>query len=379
MFIYTTCKDAHFNLKNRYICANTLPMRMKTLLSPLYILLSAILLAVSCQQTDKYVQFTGYAQGGTWSVKANLNGVSVSEEEIKDSLDSILTQIDNSLSGYNKGSLLSTFNAGGDIVPDGLFLDIYGRAVAVYDATEGCVDAASAPLFDVWGFGFKSGEMPSDERVAQILAGCGMRRLQRDMTSVLSDNGKLSPKSLLVNSADEVMPQLNYNAIAQGYSCDVVAAYLYSIGVKDMMVDIGEIYCDGVNPSGNRWTIGIDSPVDGNDTPGQNLQAIFRVPEGPHGVVTSGNYRKFYVKDGKKYAHTVDPRTGYPVSHTLLSATILAPDATLADAYATHCMVIGLEQSQNFLTSQPDVEGCLIYDEGGEFKVWTSEGFVIEQ
>jgi thiamine biosynthesis lipoprotein len=119
--------------------------------------------------------------------------------------------------------------------------------------------------------------------------------------------------------------------------------------------------------------------VDGNDTPGQNLQAIFRVPEGPHGVVTSGNYRKFYVKDGKKYAHTVDPRTGYPVSHTLLSATILAPDATLADAYATHCMVIGLEQSQNFLTSQPDVEGCLFYDEGGEFKGWIFEGFVIEQ
>ena len=379
MFIYTSCKDAYFNLKNRYICANTLPMRMKTLLSPLYILLSAILLAVSCQQTDKYVQFTGYAQGGTWSVKANLSGVSVSEKEIKDSLDSIISQIDNSLSGYNKGSLLSAFNAGNDIVPDSLFLDIYGRAVAIYEATEGCVDAASAPLFDVWGFGFKSGEMPSDERVAQILGGCGMRRLHRDMTAALSDSGKLTPKDLLLNSADEVMPQLNYNAIAQGYSCDVVAAYLYSVGVKDMMVDIGEIYCDGVNPSGNRWTIGIDSPVDGNDTPGQNLQAIFRVPEGPHGVVTSGNYRKFYVRDGKKYAHTVDPRTGYPVSHTLLSATILAPDATLADAYATYCMVIGLEQSQNFLASQPDVEGCLIYDEGGEFKVWTSEGFVIEQ
>ena len=146
-----------------------------------------------------------------------------------------------------------------------------------------------------------------------------------------------------------------------------------------MMVDIGEIYCDGVNPSGSRWTIGIDSPVDGNNIPGESLQAIFRVPEGPHGVVTSGNYRKFYVKDGKKYAHTVDPRTGYPVTHTLLSATILAPDATLADAYATHCMVVGLEQAQNFLNSHPDIEGCLIYDDGGQFKIWTSAGFVIER
>ena len=352
---------------------------MKTLLFKLYILLFAIMMAVSCQPTDKYVQFSGYAQGGTWSVKVNLKGVTVKEKEIKDSLDSILSQIDNSLSGYNKGSLLSAFNAGNVITPDRLFLDIYRRAVEIYDATGGCVDAASAPLFDVWGFGFKSGEMPSDKKVAQVLAGCGMDRLGRDIDSALDYNGRLTPESLLNESAGEVLPQLNYNAIAQGYSCDVVAAYLYSIGVKDMMVDIGEIYCDGVNPSGKQWTIGIDSPMDGNNTPGASLQAVFRVPAGPHGVVTSGNYRKYYVKDGKKYAHTVDPRTGYPVSHTLLSATILASDATLADAYATHCMVIGLEQSQDFLSSHPDVEGCLIYDEGGKFKIWTSEGFVIEK
>jgi thiamine biosynthesis lipoprotein len=125
------------------------------------------------------------------------------------------------------------------------------------------------------------------------------------------------------------------------------------------------------------WTIGIDSPVDGNNKPGEDLQAIFKVPSGPHGVVTSGNYRKFYVRDGRKYAHTVDPRTGYPVSHSLLSATILAPDATLADAYATYCMVIGLEHSKEFLSSCPDLEGCLIYDEDGQFKIWTSSGFSI--
>ena len=352
---------------------------MKTLLFKLYILLFAIFTVLSCQQTNKYVQFSGYAQGGVWSVKANLDGVDVSEKEIQDSLDSILLQIDKSLSGYNKGSLLSSFNAGNVITPDTLFLDIYRRAVEVYAATEGCVDVASAPLFDIWGFGFKSGEMPSDDQVAKVLAGCGLNRLKPDMTVALSESGQISPNNLLLDSEAQPLPQLNYNAIAQGYSCDVVAAYLYSIGVKDMMVDIGEIYCDGVNPSGSRWTIGIDSPVDGNNTPGESLQAIFRVPEGPHGVVTSGNYRKFYVKDGKKYAHTVDPRTGYPVTHTLLSATILAPDATLADAYATHCMVVGLEQAQNFLNSHPDIEGCLIYDDGGQFKIWTSAGFVIER
>ena len=356
---------------------------MKSLLFKLYVLLSIVILLQSCQQRDRYVVFSGYAQGGTWAVKANMKGVKVRDAKVKAHLDSILVRIDRSLSGYNKNSILSAFNAGRTVIPDSLFLDIYERAVAVYDVTGGCVDVAAAPLYDIWGFGFKSGEMPSDALVAETLASCGMGRLRRDMGEALASDGSLVPASLLIQSGASdcsqnlALPQLNYNAIAQGYSCDVVADYLYSIGVKDMMVDIGEIYCDGLNPSGNRWTIGIDSPVDGNNKPGENLQAIFRVPEGPHGVVTSGNYRKFYVKEGKKYAHTVDPRTGYPVSHSLLSATILAPDATVADAYATYCMVLGLEDSQEFILSQPEVEGCLIYDNGGNFQIWTSPGFII--
>jgi thiamine biosynthesis lipoprotein len=158
-----------------------------------------------------------------------------------------------------------------------------------------------------------------------------------------------------------------------------VARYLYSIGVKDMMVDIGEIFCDGVNPNGMPWGIGIDKPVDGNNDLGAQLQAIFKVPAGPHGVVTSGNYRKFYVKDGRKYAHTIDPRSGYPVSHNLLSATIVAPDALIADAYATYCMVVGLEEAVSFIESTPDIEGCLVYDEDGEFRTWTSSGMTLSE
>ena len=146
-----------------------------------------------------------------------------------------------------------------------------------------------------------------------------------------------------------------------------------------MMVDIGEIYCDGMNPSGNQWTIGIDRPVDGNDEPGADIQGIFRVPSGPHGVVTSGNYRKFYVRDGRKYAHTINPKTGQPVSHSLLSATIVASDAMTADAYATYCMVIGLESAREFIEGRPDLEGCLIYDDNGTFATWSSSGFFLEQ
>ena len=344
------------------------------------IIISVIIFClISCTPRDRYVTLSGYAQGGTYSVKFNLSGVSEKPEVIRDSVDALLRQIDFSLSGYNKNSILSIFNSGKDVRPDSLFLDIYEHAYDIYENTDGYVDAASAPLFDIWGFGFKSGELPSDDAVARIVASSGMKRLVPSLTPVLHSDGTLSPEDVLVDAlADCTLPKLNYNAIAQGYSCDVVARYLYSIGVKDMMVDIGEIFCDGLNPSGKPWTLGIDRPVDGNNDLGADIHGIFRAPCGPHGIVTSGNYRKFYIKDGRKYAHTIDPLTGYPVNHTLLSATVVAPDAMSADAFATYCMVIGLEGAQNFIESHPELEGCLIYDDNGAFATWCSSGFVLE-
>ena len=322
-------------------------------------MLSAFLTA-SCAPHDRYITITGYAQGGTYAVKLNLNGedgmVKAGPEEIRDSIDSILRNIDSSISGYNRNSLLSRFNAGESIAPDSIFTDIFEHAARIFEETGGVVDAASGPLFDLWGFGFRSGDFPSAEDVASTMASCGMKMM-----------------------LDQKKGQLNYNAIAQGYSCDLIAEYLYSIGVRDMMVDIGEIFCDGCNPSGMPWSIGIDKPVDGNNELGAQIQGIFRAPEGPHGIVTSGNYRKFYVKDGRKYAHSIDPRTGYPVTHNLLSATIVADDALTADAYATYCMVAGLEESKKLFENRKDLEGCLIYDDDGTFKTWCSEGFVLEE
>ena len=342
-------------------------------------IIAVLFLLVSCTQGDKYITFSGFAQGGTYTVKLNLNGVSEKPEVIRDSVDALLSQIDFSLSGYNKNSILSRFNAGETVIPDSLFLDIYSHAYNIYGKTNGLVDAAAGPLFDIWGFGFKNGEIPDDTKVARTLESCGMKRLYPDMHVLLAESGELTPSSLLVDGVkDNVLPVLNYNAIAQGYSCDVIARYLYSLGVKDMMVDIGEIFCDGVNPSGKPWTLGIDRPVDGNNELGANIQGIFKVPYGPHGVVTSGNYRKFYVKDGRKYAHTINPQTGYPAEHHLLSATIVAPDAMMADAFATYCMVIGLEAAQEFIESATDLEGCLIYDDNGVFSSWTSSGFLLE-
>lgn len=313
-------------------------------------------------------------------MKFNLNGcdgmIKENVQTIQDSIDAILVRIDNSLSGYNRKSLVSLFNEGQEIKPDSLFIDIYSRSYDIFEMTGGAVDVAAAPLFELWGFGFKNGQMPDERCVLEVRNECGMGRMMKDMSAATGSDGLLRSKDMLLCAVGRT-PSLNYNAVAQGYSCDVIARYLYSLGVKDMMVNIGEIYCDGLNPSGLPWTVGIDRPVDGNKELGADIQGIFQVPSGPHGVVTSGNYRKFYIRDGKKYAHTIDPRTGYPVSHNLLSATIIAPDATMADAYATYCMVIGLEASKAFIESSPDLEACLIYDQDGEFSTWVSSGMTL--
>lgn len=294
---------------------------------------------------DNYVTFSGYAQGGTYNVKVNMKGVYATEEEIAESIDSLLQGIDFSISGYNHNSLLSRRNAGEEIVPDRYFSEISKLSEKYKEMTGGAFDVASGPLFDIWGFGFTADSLPSPDRIARAMEEC--------------KQGKT----------------LNFNAIAQGYSCDVIAGYLYSVGVKDMLVDIGEIYCDGLNPSGTGWTIGVDNPVDGNNSPGADLRGIWKSDGKACGIVTSGNYRKFYIKDGKKYAHTIDPRTGYPVEHDLLSATIVAPTAAEADALATACMVWGPQKAKEFIESRQDIEGYLITSDG----VWTSSGFRLQK
>ena len=348
------------------------------------VVLSLGLLA-SCTGARRYVAVTGYAQGGTYSVKFNSAGIRASRDRVSAAIDSILTLVDTTLSGYNKSSLLSRFNAGETIVPNQLFCDIYAFCRDVWTETGGCVDVAAGPLFDIWGFGFSTDSLPSDDRVREVLASCGMSRLFGDIAPGVPVNSRslllpvASPSGFSVSlSGSSASPALlNFNAVAQGYTCDLVAEYLRSIGVTDMLVDIGEIYCAGRNPAGRDWSIGVDRPVDGNDTPGADLDGIWVSSGRSCGIVTSGNYRKYYVRDGRKYAHTIDPRTGYPVEHTLLSATIVAPSAAEADALATYCMVLGYEEARAFIESRPDIEGYLIRDLDGSMSEWASPGFTL--
>ena len=300
----------------------------------------SILLLCSCQR-DRYVVINGYAQGGTYPVKANLKGTRASRKGMAAEIERLLVGIDTTLSGYNKSSQLSRFNRGEDFEPDPMFRELLDISEKYRETTDGAFDVWAAPLFDIWGFGFRTDSLPDNERIKEAMA------LTREHK------------------------RLNFNAIAQGYSCDVIARYLHSIGVKDMLVDIGEIYCEGVNPKGRGWSIGIDTPFDGNNTPGASLSGIWESDGGAHGVVTSGNYRKFYIKDGKKYAHTIDPRTGRPVDHDLLSATVVAPTATEADALATYFMVAGFDEARKYIEAHPGIEACLICSDS----TWCSRNF----
>ena len=335
----------------------------------------SLLLALACVLfscsggRDRYVQSSGSAQGGTYSVNINMKGVAVPVETVRDSVDAILTGIDTTLSGYNKGSLLARFNAGEKIRPNGMFLEMYRIGYALWERSGGALDFAAGPLFDAWGFGFRNSEFPTDDEIARLRSTCGMALLPADLPV---EDGILDP-------AQMGNPRLNYNAVAQGYSCDRVAAYLYGIGVKDMLVDIGEIWCDGFNPAGQPWAVGIDRPNDraADEQQLEAMESVWSSVGKPCGMVTSGNYRKYYVKDGRKYAHTINPATGYPVDHNLLSATVVSSrSAAEADAVATWCMVIGLEDARKLILEDSELECCLTYQApDGSMQQWFSPGF----
>ena len=327
-----------------------------------------LVLAAACSGPQpRYIRIDGYAQGGRYAVKLNLQGVSERPEAIRDSIDALLLQIDTTLSGYNRKSLLSRFNRGEKVPATPMFCRMYAMARDFWKRSEGAVDCAAGPLYDAWGFGFREGRFPAGKQVDSLLGCCGMRFLP----------DTLPVSGGYVNPADLAYPQLNYNAIAQGYSCDVIAAYLRRIGVRDMLVDIGEIWCEGIGPTGKPWSVGIDRPEDDPTGEGsRTLEGIWESDGKSAGIVTSGNYRKFYLREGRKYAHTIDPRTGFPVQHNLLSATVISPEsAASADALATWCMVIGLDNARELILSRPELAAFLVYaDTSGAMCSWASPG-----
>jgi thiamine biosynthesis lipoprotein len=334
--------------------------------------LLTILLALSvCAcSTDRYVTIEGFAQGGTYSVKCSLPS-KVLRQDVQDALDSVLLAIDNSISGYNKGSILSRVNAGERVALDSIFIDIFNISRDIWLKSEGAFDPSAGPLFDLWGFGFADSTATVEQKAAMAVE-------MKNYIGMDLFGFEETPEGTFLSKTDERC-RLNFNAIAQGYSCDLMARILEGYGSGNYIIELGgEIVCKGEREQGGPWRIWIDKPEDGNNVSGALKQDVVSVSD--CGLVTSGNYRKFYVEDGQKYSHTVDPTTGAPVKHSLLSATVLACDGATADAYATWFMVIGTEASKQVISqlAGEHVEAYLVYGEQDDMKVWHTPGLRLD-
>lgn len=322
------------------------------------IILSAIILlfVVNCKPkpVKSYVYLEGFTQGTTFHITyEDYASVNYMED-----INRIFNEIDSSMSIYRKNSIISGINRNDpNSFPDKYFLDVIEKAIEISGKTSGAFDITVGPLVNAWGFGFAERAKITPRLIDSLKGFVGI-----EMISLAE--GQLLKKDPRV--------KIDVNAIAKGYTVDVVAEFLEEQGVKNYMVEIGgELRVKGVNPKGQAWRIGVDKPIDDPLVSERELQTVLVVTD--IAMATSGNYRRFYMEEGMKYSHTIDPKTGYPVNHNLLSATVFAEKCMVADAYATAFMVMGLEKTREFLENHPGLDVYLIYDKGGETGTFFTE------
>ena len=282
------------------------------------------------------------------------------DENLKEEIEAALKRFDGPLSPFNDTATITRVNHNEDFVPDTFFINVFRRSMEISKETDGAFDITVAPLANAWGFGFKKGTFPDSAMIDSLQEITGYTKVN------LSAEGKVMKQDPRI--------MLSCSAIAKGYAVDVIAQLLEQKGIRNFMVDIGgEIVVRGENPKKDLWRIGINKPVDDSLSMNQEIQTVLNITN--IGMATSGNYRNYYYKDGKKYAHTIDPRTGYPVQHNILSATVIARDCMSADAYATAFMVMGLEEAEQFANAHPDIDACFIYsDENGKLQTFLTNG-----
>ena len=288
------------------------------------------------------------------------------------SIDSVLAEVDHSLSPFNKKSIITAINENRSMQTDARFRHVFTLAQQVYEATGGAFDISVAPLVNAWGFGFKEGKNPSDAEIDSLRQFVGLDKVRLEA----SPSGGGMEGAFIVKADPRLM--LDCSAIAKGYGVDAVADYLTSKGIRDFMVEIGgEIRVNGLNPQGEPWHIGIIRPVDDPLANNNDIQQVVEVSN--TAIATSGNYRNFYEQDGQKVAHTIDPRTGHPVQLDILSATVLAPDCATADAFATAFMVVGLAEAKQILEKHPELQAYFIcVDEEGMPFTWHTETIALQ-
>ncbi len=281
-------------------------------------------------------------------------------DDLQENILKALQEVDSSLSMFNKESTISKINRNDNARLDKSFLYLFPKAINISEVTEGAFDITVAPLVNAWGFGFKEQKWPDEQTIDSLMEFVGYKK-------VALNNRQLTKQ--------DTRTMLDMSAIAKGYGADVVAQILDNEKVENYMIEIGgEVVVKGKNDKGNLWKIGVVNP---NDTTNNSNQHMCVLQLDNCATATSGNYRNFYYKDGKKYAHTIDPRTGRPVQHDIISATIIAPQCYEADAYATAFMVMGLDRAKKVLAKQKHLEAYLVYltDDGQETATWMTDGF----
>ena len=334
------------------------------------LLLFLPLLILSCNFTEKekdglpYYEINGSAQGTTFSIVYQ----DTLSRDFSFNIDSLLKEIDNQLSTYDSSSFVSQFNKSNKntylIESNDLFVECFNRSKYFHKVTNGCFNAAIFPLMEYWGF-YNRKELDVD---SSFIIDSIIPLIQMDSITIVSDSK--NNKSITKNNINS---KLDFNAIAQGYSVDLVADFLISKGVMNFMVEIGgEVTAKGINYKGNTWRIGIERPVEGSFIGEHGFQKVISLDS--KSLATSGNYRKFKNINGKKVSHTINPLTGFSVDNNLLSVSVITDYAADADALATSFMVMGLDSSIKFINEYNDttIKVYFIYDSLGDFKEWSS-------
>ncbi|WP_417603033.1 FAD:protein FMN transferase [Owenweeksia hongkongensis] len=299
----------------------------------------------------------GYAQGSTYQIKY----ITESQQDWTAQFDSIFEYIDQSMSTYRDESLISLINGGDTLVEvDHLFMEVLKRSSEISKESDGLFDVTVAPLVELWGFG-------------------KTKNIDIDSSKVDSAKSLIGYKQISVQNNSVKVPagfKIDFNSIAQGYTVDVLARFLEDNGVNQYMVEVGgEVRAKGKNSKDHYWKIGVDKPADEID-PEDRFQMIVELRD--KSLATSGNYRKYWVdsETGIKYAHTINPKTGFPARNQLLSVSIIADKCIDADAYATTCMVMGMQAAQSYIEGKDGVEAYFIStDENGDWKVNFTRGF----
>ncbi len=310
-----------------------------------------MMILTSCNAPERK-QYTGVTQGSYYSV------IYYDERDFSDEIDSILKDVENSVSLWQENSIIRKVNENKDVIVDKIFIDNFNWAVKAAEFSDGLFDATIAPLVSAWGFHYKKEIALTDKMIDSILELVDYRKIRIKEGRVIKDNENMS---------------LDFNAVAQGYTADIIGEYLYSQGINNYLVDIGgEITAKGIKPGGETWKIGIEKPA-----PDKNAERVIqmKIELKDKAVVTSGSYRKYIEKDNVRYSHSIDPRTGLPVEHNLLSATIIADNAAWADCLASICMIAGMEKASELLKNE-DVEALFIYlDDENQLQTFQTEGF----